>query len=168
MGKLPIDGLGAVAQMELELEKILELVPKEHRGLCFERVMKTFHPQENTSMLELGFAVQWALENTGMGHRLNSTLAADSDDLRAYAAPQTAREWEVAELVAASVIRWLPTSSGCCFLQEAFKRGGGSMSYELPDLEKGMPPLPEPPYRFKEAANDSQPEDFDPDGDDDS
>ena len=117
-------------------------------------------------MLELGFALQWALENTGTKNQLYMNLVADSDDPRAYAVPKTDREWEVAELVAASIIRWLPTSVGCCFLQEAFRRGGGSMSYELPNLEKGMPPLPEPSQRSEEAASDSQSDDPDEDGDD--
>jgi hypothetical protein len=155
MKELPKNGLGTIAQTELDLERILELIPKEHRGIRFERVMKSFHPQEVTSMLELGFALEWALMNTEFKHQLYLLLAADSDDPRAGAVPKTAREWEVAELVAASVIRWLPTSVGCSFLQEAFRRGGGSMQYELPDPVKGMPPLPKPPQRFEEAANDS-------------
>lgn len=167
MNNLPKNGLGTVAQTELDLERLLELIPKEHRGIRFERVMKSFHPQENTSMLELGFAVEWALMNTEFRHQLYSILSSDPDDPREYAVPKTRREWEVAELVAASVIRWLPTSVGCSFLKEAFRRGGGSMSYELPDPEKGMPPLPPPPQRFEEAANDSQPDDFDHGSDDD-
>lgn len=141
MNKAPMSGLDVITRNRLELEEILGLVPKEHRGARFERVLNSCHPQENTRMLELGFAIQWALANTGTGHQLYSILNADPDDPRAYAAPKTDREWEVAEYVAATMIRWLPTSIGCCFLQEAFRRGGGSMSYELPDPEKGMPPL---------------------------
>lgn len=142
MNELPKNGLGILAQNELELTKILELIPIQHRGIRFDRVLSSVHPQENTRMLELGFAIAWALQNVECKSQLNSILAADVDDPRAYATPKTTREWEVAELVAASLIRWLPTSVGCCFLQEAFRRGGGSMSYNLPDPEKGMPPLP--------------------------
>lgn len=149
MDKLPASGLGALARMELELQRIFELVPTEHRGLRFERVMQNFHPQQNTCMLELGFAIEWALRNTGIQHQLYTNLATDSDDPRANAAPKTGRDWEVAELVAATTIRWLATASGCSFLQEAFKRGGGSMNYELPDPVKGMPPLPTPSQRFE-------------------
>ena len=141
MSALPKNGLGVLAYNELELDKILKLVPREHRGIRFERVLSSCHPQENTRMLELGFALAWALENTEHRARLISILNADTEDPRAYAAPKTQRELEVAELVAASVIRWLPTTIGCCFLQEAFRRGGGSMNYTLPDPRNGMPPL---------------------------
>ena len=141
MNKLPKNGLDLVVQNQLELERILKLIPPEYRGIRFERVLSSCHPQENTRMLELGFAITWALQNTGGKAQLNSILAAEVEDPRACAVPQTEREWEVAELVAASIIRWLPTSVGCCFLQEAFKRGGGSMSYELPNPKKGMPSL---------------------------
>lgn len=141
MNSYPSNGLRLIASNQVELEAVLGLIPKEHRGVRFERVLNNCHPQENTRMLELGFAIEWALQNTGSRHTLNSILAVDADDPCAYAVPKTEREWEVAELVAASVIRWLPTAVGCGFLQEAFRRGGGSISYELPDPEKGMPPI---------------------------
>ncbi len=141
MKELSKNGLGTIAQSQLDVQRILDLIPQVHRGLRFERVLTSFHPQENTSMLELGFAIQWALENSRTREILYSILVADADEPRAYAVPKTSREWEVAELVAATLIRWLPTSVGCCFLQEAFRRGGGSMGYVLPNPEKGMPPL---------------------------
>lgn len=143
MNKPSEQGLGKLAQNELELERILALIPEEHRGIRFERVLSSCHPQENTRMLELGFAIEWARANA-FRDQLGSVLAAEVDDPRLNAVPKTVREWEVAQLVAASIIRWLPTSVGCSFLQEAFRRGGGSMSYELPDPKRGMPPLPEP------------------------
>ncbi len=142
-------GLGKLAQNELELERILALIPEEHRGIRFERVLSSCHPQENTRMLELGFAIEWAMTNT-FRDQLGSVLAAEVDDPRLNAVPKTDREWEVAQLVAASIIRWLPTSVGCSFLQEAFRRGGGSMSYTLPDPKHGMPPLPQPMSRTDE------------------
>ncbi len=153
MDTLTKSEFSTIAQLEIKLERILELVPIEHRGLLFERVLKDFHPQENTSMLELGFAIQWALCNTGANNQLFLNLAADHDDPRAYAVPKTKREWEVATLVAASIIRWLATSGGCCFLEAAFKRGGGSMTYTLPDPKNGMPALPEPPYIPEDSPN---------------
>jgi len=136
-------GLAILAQNELELENILALIPEAHRGIKFDRVLSSCHPQENTRRLELGFAIKWAQANA-CSDLLASILAAEVEDPRFKAAPRTAREWEVARLVAASIFQWLPTSVGCCFLQEAFKLGGGSMSYELPDTEQGMPSLPEP------------------------
>ena len=136
-------GLSKLVQNELELERILALIPEEHRSVRFERVLSSCNPQENTRMLELGFAVEWAMANA-YRDQLGSILAAEVDDPRLEAVPKTAREWEVAHLVAASIVRWLPTSVGCSFLQEAFKQGGGSMSYELPNPKRGMPPLPQP------------------------
>lgn len=135
---------GVLVRNELDLIRILEHIPQEHRGLGFERaVLVGLHPQENTRMLELAFALVWAEYNTGCKYQLESMMRGREDDPRIHAAPRTDREWEVASLVAASIIRWLPTSVGCCFLQEAFRRGGGSMGYELPDPMKGMP-LPDP------------------------
>ncbi|MFA5131892.1 MAG: hypothetical protein WC444_01035 [Candidatus Paceibacterota bacterium] len=155
MEALPKNGLGILSQNEIDLEKILEMVPVECRGLRFERVMRTFHPQEVTSMLELGFAIEWAQRNNGANNRLLGTfLQADEDDPRKNSIPCTAREWEVAELVAATMVRWLPTAVGCSFLQAAFKQGGGSMNYTLPDPAKGIPSFPSSP---PEAVNDPGP-----------
>jgi hypothetical protein len=135
-------GLGILAQNLAELEGILALVPVEHRGIRFERVLNNFNPQDSTCMLERGFAIEWAEANKWR-NQLGSILDGEANDPRIDAAPRTPREWEVAQLVAASLIRWLPTSVGCSFLQEAFKRSGGSMSYVLPDPKRGMPPLRE-------------------------
>lgn len=60
MSDIPSNGLGKIAESELEITRILEQVPIQHRGLLFERVVMTFHAQEVTSMLELGFALEWA------------------------------------------------------------------------------------------------------------
>lgn len=156
MNGLPTNGLGTISQVELDLERILELIPEEHRGVLFERVMSNFAP-ETSSMLELGFALEWAKENTGGKDLLTSLLGTYEGDLRAYAVPKTEREWVVARLVAASIIQWLPTACGCSFLDIAFNRGGGSMSYTLPDPEKGMSPLPEPPHIVNEAPKATRP-----------
>lgn len=131
------NGLEAIAVAQLEIEQIFSLVPVEQRGLLFERVIKNFHPQATTSMLELGFALEWSAMNNRPGRDplLVSLLTPDSDDPRKEATPKNAREWKVAELVAATLMQWLPTSVGTSFLLCAFRRGGGSFSYTLPKLK---------------------------------
>jgi hypothetical protein len=72
---------------------------------------------------------------------LPGILGNNGEDPQFDRLPKTEREWEVAELVAATLIQWLPTTAGCSFLQHAFDRGGGSMKYKLPGEETWMPEL---------------------------
>jgi hypothetical protein len=138
MSDIPSNGLGKIAEAELEILKILEQVPLQHRGLLFERVVKTFHAQETTSILELGFALEWADMNreSRSSPILESLLLPDSTDLRKGDVPQNEREWQVAHLTASTLVQWLPTSVGTSFLWSAFRRGGGSFSYTLPTIKK--------------------------------
>lgn len=108
-------------------------VPLQHRGVLFKRVLKGHHPQDNTRRLEAGFAEEWSQWNKES--LLESLLCTDLDDPRREFVPRTPREWEVAHLVAASVIQWLPTSVGCSFLRSAFRRGDGDFKYRLPDYQ---------------------------------
>lgn len=127
-----------VEQVE-NLEAVLAQIPPEHRGVGFERVLESFHPQENTRRLELAFALSWASRNSEgsdnlLVHLLHAaTIAGKEPDPRAAYLPQNEREWKVACLVAATLIQWLPTSVGCGFLCQAFEKAGGKFSYELPD-----------------------------------
>ncbi len=107
-------------------------IPPQNRGVRFTRVLEGHHPQDNTRKLELGFAKEWSDQN-GDGELLASLLLTDKDDPRRSAVPSTPREWEVARLVAATIIQWLPTSVGCSFLRGAFENGGGEFNYRLPD-----------------------------------
>jgi hypothetical protein len=119
-----------------QLEELAERIPKEHRGILFERVLKAFHPQENTRRLELGFAETWAERNSPeAGALLLSLLCADTNDPRAEFIPRSEREWQVAYLAAATIMQWLPTSVGCSFLAEAFRKGGGEFRYTLPNVD---------------------------------
>lgn len=138
MGDIPSNGLGKIVAAELEITRILEQVPVQHRGLLFERVVKTFHAQETTSMLELGFALEWAEMNreSRSSPILESLLLPDSTDPRKGDVPQNEREWQVAHLTASTLVQWLPTSVGTAFLWSCFKRGGGSFSYTLPTIKK--------------------------------
>jgi hypothetical protein len=138
MTKRGAETMSVLAQDQIEIERILALIPKRHRGIRFERVLSNFHPQENTRRLELGFAITWANKNNDSSNYLESILAAEADDPRIDAHPITDRDCQVAELVAASIMRWLPTAVGCSFLKEAFEKGGGTMSYTLPDISKPM------------------------------
>ena len=107
-------------------------IPTQHRGVLFTRVLGGHHPQENTRCLEAGFAEEWSERNKDYP-LLERLLCTGEDDPQRRFVPQTPREWEVAHLVAASVIQWLPTSVGCSFLRSAFQRGGGGFKYRLPD-----------------------------------
>ncbi len=114
----------------IDYERLRLDIPTDCRGVLFERIFEGNHPQENTRRLEVGFVEEWAEKNK---HALLQTiLSTDSDDPQRKRLPVTAQEWQVAELVAASIIQWLPTSIGCAFLRDAFERGGGKFSYALP------------------------------------
>ena len=107
----------------------------EHRGILFERVFGECHPQKNTSQLEQSFALLWAQKNNESPPLLQQKLAlGDPDDPRREYIPRNLREWNIAYLVAATVIQWLPTAIGCSFLQEAFEKGGGTFKYTLPEV----------------------------------
>ena len=138
MTDIPSNGLGKIAEAELEIMKILEQVPLQHRGLLFERVVKSFSAQETTSMLELGFALEWAeMNRESRGDLiLESLLLPNSTDPRKGDVPQNEREWRVAQLTASTLVQWLPTSVGTAFLWSAFRRGGGNFSYTLPTIKK--------------------------------
>jgi hypothetical protein len=110
-------------------------IPEQHRGLLFTRVLEGHHPQDNTRLLEAGFAEEWSKLNKD-SRILESLLSAYEDDPRRKSAPKTEREWEVAHLVAATLVQWLPTSVGCCFLRTAFQEGGGDLKYRLPDWKE--------------------------------
>lgn len=137
---IPSNGLGKIVEVELEITRILEKIPVQHRGLLFERVVRTFNAQAATSMLELGFALEWADMNSERGPRssqiLESLLLPESGDPRKGDVPKNEREWQVANLTASTLVQWLPTSVGTGFLWSAFKRGGGSFSYTLPAIKK--------------------------------
>ncbi len=105
-------------------------IPVAHRGVMFSRILPGQHPQENTRLLEAGFVKEWSKECER--YLLERLLNTDPDDPRRNFVPRNEREWEVAHLVAASIIQWLPTSVGCGFLDNAFRRGGGSFEYRLP------------------------------------
>jgi len=128
-------GQQVIAQQEVELEELGRRIPVEHRGVLFERVLPNLHPQENTRRLELAFAEEWAERNDPRRYRplLPSLLETHESDPRREFVPRTEREWQVACLVAATVIQWLPTSSGCSLLVSAFERGGGKLNFQLPE-----------------------------------
>lgn len=138
MESTPQDGLSLIAAQEVEMEELLKKIPREHRGVLFERVCKKFHPQENTRRLERSFAEVWAEKNNpSQGSSiLRLILSAEESDPRRGSCPKNAREWEVAYLVAATFAQWLPTSIGCHFLNEAFRRGGGTFRYTLPNVDE--------------------------------
>ncbi|MDP3958156.1 MAG: hypothetical protein Q8Q36_01675 [bacterium] len=138
MENTPSGGLLCLARQEAEAEELLEKIPKEHRGVLFQRVCKEFHPQEDTRRLERSFAEVWAERNSiAYGPSiLHLILSAEESDPRREYVPRNEREWQVAYLVAATIVQWLPTSGGCHFLTEAFRRGDGTFSYTLPQVDE--------------------------------
>lgn len=139
MGNFAFDGLGQVAQAELEITNAFETIPQEHRGLRFQRVFSNFNFSAKTSALEMGFAVVWAEQNSPNGPRhrplLDSLMDCEADDPMKSRTPQSERDWQVAQLVAATLMQWLPTAIGTSFLEEAFRRGGASLTYTLPEIK---------------------------------
>ncbi len=126
--------LKLVGGTDYEKEKLG--IPALYRGVLFTRVLPRHHPQQNTRLVEAGFAEEWSERNV-KDHLLEQLLLRDTEnDPREEFIPRTAREWEVAHLVAATVIQWLPTSVGCSFLRCAFQRGSGDFKYRLPDWER--------------------------------
>lgn len=110
-------------------------IPKQHRGILFRRVLEGSLIQANTRRVEAGFAEEWS-ERNKEAPLLERLLCTGQSDPRQEFIPRTEREWQVAHLVVATVIQWLPTSMGCSFLQSAFQRGGGDFKYRLPDWEQ--------------------------------
>lgn len=125
--------LKLVGGTDLEKEKLG--IPPRYRGVLFTRVLPEQHPQENTRCVEVGFAKEWSKWNQERS-LLEQLLCTDESDPRRNYVPRNQREWEVAYLVAATIIQWLPTSVGCSFLHSAFKRGGGDLQYRLPDWQR--------------------------------
>jgi len=123
--------LKLVGGTDFEKEKLG--IPPRHRGVLFTRVLQGHHPQDNTRCVEAGFAEEWS-ERNKESHLLEQLLSRGTEsDPRQGFIPRTEREWEVAHLVAATVVQWLPTSGGCSFLRSAFRRGEGDFKYRLPD-----------------------------------
>lgn len=118
----------------MDFEKKRLDIPMESRGVLFERILTGNHPQGNTRILEAAFVKKWAEENArGL---LENILATDPSDDVFDNLPKNQREWDVARVVAASIIQWLPTTVGCCFLEESFQRAGGNLHYELPVVKE--------------------------------
>ena len=126
--------LRLVGGTDFEKEKLG--IPPRHRGVLFTRILPGHHPQDNTRCVEAGFAEEWS-ERNKEGRLLERLLLRDTEkDPRREFIPRTEREWEVAHLVAATVVQWLPTSVGCSFLRGAFQRGQGDFQYRLSDWER--------------------------------
>jgi len=124
---------------ERTLNLLLEKIPEAHRGISFERILQGFNPSEKTRLVEEAFARAWADRNDSeKSPLLFYLLVSEEDTKRKDALPKTPREWDVAFLVAATIMQWLPTSAGCAFLDEAFKKGGGSINYTLPKTEESI------------------------------
>lgn len=125
-------------QQQRLLEHLFEVIPEEHRGFFFERLLPAFHPQENTRRLKVTLAILWAQRNSEAGGNLlthilhGHTIAGQGPSAQQEFLPQTEREWKIACLVAATLIQWIPTAVGCGFLREGFERAGGKITIEFP------------------------------------
>lgn len=126
-----------------EVRRILDAVPHEHRGIGFNRLLEGYHPYESIRRLEVSLAEEWAKENNGKpdGGELLMTLFmnVDENDPRRHEIPKDKREWEVADLIAATLMQWLPTNIGRAFMEEAFRRAGGHVTFTLPVVDEDRP-----------------------------
>lgn len=118
----------------------IEDIPREYRGVLFERVLKGFAPFENRRKLELAFALVWADRNAASGDRLLASLLYPNGTQEDERAPATAREWEVAHLTAATIMQWLGTPSGFGYLREAIEKNGGHFDCRPPLCDEAAPP----------------------------
>jgi hypothetical protein len=121
------------------LNELLQKIPEHHRGILFERVLAGFAPNTKTAALERGLAETWAkmndIENAPLLERL--LFRNDVEDFgQMDSAPQNNREWEIAYLVAATIIQWLGTPVGCAFLKEAFEKGGAQLEFKFKEKNK--------------------------------
>jgi hypothetical protein len=118
---------------------VLDQIPPEHRSIEFERLMESVNPQENTRRIQLALALLWANRNAKdsdnlLTHILHGAAMHNREPSpRTDYLPKDKREWDVACLVAASLIQWLGTAAGSGFLRQAFRNAGGRLTVELPD-----------------------------------
>ena len=115
----------------LDIEENNTGIPATHRGLRFMRTLKSLYPEDITTPVEEALARLWSDRNI-RNSLLGQLLSADRDNPRRGLIPVTDREWDVAHLVAATLIQWLATQEGCWFLEEAFKKSGGELTFRLP------------------------------------
>jgi hypothetical protein len=135
--------MGEILSKELdELEKTFKLIPKQHRGVSFLRLFSQFHPYEDVRRVQLALAQVWAERNADPGGHLLTYLlhAAAMNDVetgtRTEFLPGTEREWNVACLVAATIIQWLGSPVGNRFLSEAFQKAGGTLTTTYPKVDE--------------------------------
>lgn len=122
-----------------EVTGIIDQIPVNHRGLEFRRAYLKYHESDVSQKLELAFAREWAKRNTSTcSPAVLYSLMADASnhasdpDPRSHCIPKTEREWEVAELVAATIVQWLGTQNGTSMLIEAFESAGGTLKVGYP------------------------------------
>ena len=114
-----------------EIESLLALIPPAYRGLRFNRLVSTLGATEVTRLLEVSFATTW-YEHNRYDNRFVRLLSPGAEDQKKGSAPRTEREWEVAELVAATLIQWLATPVGTALFFQAFRAAGGEITHKLP------------------------------------
>lgn len=122
-----------------ELKGMLTKVPERHRGLQFSRTLSTFAPDPVSLRLERAFAEVWAEHNDEHSSRSvlgRLLISVEEDDLfdllREKCAPETAREWAIAELVASTLMQWIGTTYGENLIKEAYERAGGRIDIVHP------------------------------------
>ncbi len=128
MHTFPIPGIKAIA----EVEEVLSKIPPEHRGLSLERTLNSSAPNDVSRRFELALATQWARLNdpTRNKEMLVSILCRESSSLQYPNGFRKVKRRD--QLVAASVIQWLGTRVGECFLYDAFRDAGGNCSITYP------------------------------------
>ena len=131
MASLQIPGIRAIA----EVEEVLSMVPQEHRGLSLARTLDSSAPNDISRKFELALAVEWArLNDSSRGKEvLVSILCRESDSLKYPNGFKRVKRRD--QIVASSVIQWLGTRMGECFLRDAFREAGGNCTIGYPPNE---------------------------------
>lgn len=121
----------------LTFEELKGRIPQEHRGVQFDKLEKGCHPHEGVRRLEMMFTDRWAQRNNARNEHsplLLRLLTTDGNDPAKKDAPASGREWRVAYLAAATLIRWLPTNSGRGFQRSVYENVGGKAEFTLPKI----------------------------------
>lgn len=128
MHRFPIPGIKAIA----EVEEVLSRIPPEHRGLSLERTLDSSAPNDVSRRFELALATEWArLNDSSRGKEmLVGILCRESGSLQYPNGFRRVKRRD--QLVAASVIQWLGTRMGECFLRDAFRKAGGDCAITYP------------------------------------
>lgn len=116
-----------IAKCDVELERLFETIPPRYRGVLFEKVL------ERTGKLELAFAEELAEKHRHQDFLcllFHPRMDMEYDERT----PKTEREWQVAQYAIASFNQWLGTPVGAGHMKNSYRRAGGKLTEEIPEI----------------------------------